>query len=78
MGLKYYEEVQKTEPYISSSEKIGEKTYSSEKISEKTLEYKNELARQLVKRFGFNAARKTCIVHDWEGVLQEVNRFSSH
>ncbi len=68
MGLKYYEEVQKTEPYISSSEKT----------SEKTLEYKNELARQLVKRFGFNAARKTCIIHDWEGVLQEVNRFSSH
>jgi hypothetical protein len=41
-------------------------------------EYRRELAQQLVKRFGFQAARETCIAHHWEGVLQAVNRFSTH
>ena len=41
-------------------------------------EYKRELAQQLVRRFGYHAARETCILNRWEGVLQAVTRADTH
>ena len=41
-------------------------------------EYKQELAYQMVKRFGLAAARQTCIENRWHGVLEAVNSVRTH
>ncbi len=42
------------------------------------IEYKRELAKQLIKRFGVTAARQTCIQNKWDEVLQAVNLVKTH
>lgn len=34
-----------------------------------------ELAHQLVRHLGVNAARKTCTENHWTGVLEAINQF---
>ncbi|MCP5382967.1 MAG: hypothetical protein H6912_11445 [Kordiimonadaceae bacterium] len=41
-------------------------------------EYKQELAQQLIKRFGVAAARQTCIQNKWDEVLRAVNMVRAH
>ncbi|MDG1994953.1 MAG: hypothetical protein P8J14_00535 [Emcibacteraceae bacterium] len=41
-------------------------------------EYKRVLAHQLIKIFGVNAARQTCVQNKWDDVLQAVNLVRAH
>ena len=40
--------------------------------------YKQELAHQLIRRFGLAAARRTCIENKWHSVLEAVNSVRPH
>lgn len=59
---------------------MASKNPSSTSVTNETgdFEYKRELAQQLVRRFGYHAARETCILNHWEGVLQAVTRADTH
>ncbi|MEZ5758112.1 MAG: hypothetical protein R3D86_07820 [Emcibacteraceae bacterium] len=57
---------------------IGSESNMSKFPVKGDFEYKQELAQQLIKRFGVATARQTCIQNKWDEVLQAVNMVRAH